>query len=221
MRFAAKSAFFMAMAVLMSTVSWAQAPDPEGWQFSSLTVSAGEDALSSGIAGSLWMDNQEKHTTFNVVVQQEQAWFLCGRRFTVGKLKGTVAGSTGHFMGVPWIGPYLDLAMPLGTVAGQEVVVSTMQWPIINAWEPDKWKNDGVKNPESLYIGFLTSYQVTVGPVGISYALLNFLDDPWNELPGVSYTQKIRKDFSVMGSVTRNGNAKKWMFYIGATWNPS
>src|SRR4030042_6438099 len=119
MRFAAKSAFFMAMAVLMSTVSWAQAPDPEVWQFSSLTVSAGEDALSSGIAGSLWMDNQEKHTTFNVVVQQEQAWFLCGRRFTVGKLKGTVAGSTGPFMGGPGIGPYLCLAMPLGTVAGQ------------------------------------------------------------------------------------------------------
>lgn len=214
----AKAVLLVAV-LLAASMSGAQT-QPESWQFDAVSVSAGEDALASGITGSVWLLHQEKKTIVNVTVQQEQAWVIYGKRLTWGKLSSDLGISGGHFMGVPWIGPYATAALPLGKIAGQGVSVSTMQWPILNAWEPDRWKNDGVKNPESLYIGFLTSYQVTVGPVGVSYALLNFLDDPWNELPSVSYTQKVRDDFAVSGSVTRNSNAKKWMFCIGVTWNP-
>jgi len=46
------------------------------------------------------------------------------------------------------------------------------------------------------------------------------MDEPWNELPGIAYTAKVREDFSVSGSATWNNNAEKWMFYVGLTWKP-
>ena len=89
-------------------------------------------------------------------------------------------------------------------------------------WEPREWKteNDGVENPERLFKGYLGSAQVDIGPIGLVYSWQNFLDQPWNELPGVVYTAKVREDFSVSGSGTWNNNAEKWMFYVGATWRP-
>jgi hypothetical protein len=216
------------MALALSTIfltaaaAAAQTPasEPENWTFTSVTVSSGEDALSSGITGSVWLKHEPKKAELNFTVQQSQAWVIVGRSFRLKSAKGLIAGSAGHFFGEPWVGPYFSLEVPLGKVAGQPVSASTMQWLVLNAWEPDQWKYDGTKNTEPLYLGILTSYQVNIGPIGLVASWLNFLDDPWNFLPGVSYTQKVRKDFSITGSVTRNTVAEKWMFYLGATWNP-
>ncbi|HTP56896.1 MAG TPA: hypothetical protein VMJ72_01290 [Candidatus Paceibacterota bacterium] len=215
MRFAVKPVAFLAVILAAATVG-AQTPDPEKWTFDSLTVSAGEDALSSGITGSVWLKKDQQR--FNFLVQQKQGWFIYGRQFTVGKLEGLVAGSVGHFDGAPWIGPYVTLDLPLGKVAGQKVSVGTMQWPVIQAWVPDGWKG---KHESTPYIGYFASVQASVGPLGLSLGRLDFLDDPINWLPGVSYTANVRRDFSVTSSVTRNTNAKRWMLYVGATWKIS
>ena len=217
---------FLVVAFLAASLAGAQAEKPDqpagGWKFTSVTVSAGEDALSSGITGSVWLDNKEKKTTFNFVVQNEQGWFMYGRRFRFGKATGLIVGSIGHFKGEPWIGPYLEMSIPLGTIAGQSITASTAQWPVLNAWEPDKWlmKNDGKKENTPPYTGLFTSYQVNIGNFGFACSFLKCLDDPWNRLPRLSYAQKVRHDFSVSASVTRNTNAKKWMCYVDSTWYP-
>src|SRR3989344_6039338 len=106
------------MVALAATLAQAQT-EPEGWKFDTLTVSAGEDPLSSGITGSLWLEKGQQR--FNFVVQHKQGWFMYGRTLKLGRVDGVIAGSVGHFDGAPWIGPYLTLELPLGKVAGQKV----------------------------------------------------------------------------------------------------
>ncbi len=212
-------AFFAALVLAFIPVvvgAQAQQTAPESWKFTTVSVTAGEDALASGLAGSVWMEKGKQE--FNAVVMQQQAWFLYGRKYKLGRLDGEVAGSGGHFSGAPWIGPYATLSLPLGTLAGKKVSVSTMHWPLVFGWCPDGWKEKGAA--EHGGVGYLGSVSLSVGPLGLSYARLYFLNDPMNQMPGVSYTQKIRKDFSIMGSVTRNVNAKRWMLLAGVTWNP-
>lgn len=211
----------MLVLVLGMSAGAMAAEKPEGWKFDSLTVSAGEDALSSGITGSLWMENEEHHLSFNAVVQHEQGWFLVGKRFTLGKLKVNAAGTIGHSFGEAWIGPYLDASLPLGKLGKLPVSVSTLQWPCVFGREPERWRTDGKPpNTEPLFIGFFMNYTLSVGPVSVTYGGLVFLDDPYNSLPGVSYTKKLRKDFAISASLTRNINAKKFMYYVGSTWSP-
>jgi len=113
-----------------------------------------------------------------------------------------------------WAGPILAMSMSVGKVAGQKVLVRTLQWPGLFGWEPRNWKNDGVPNNEAVFLGFLTNVGMDVGPIGLTYSGLNFLNERWNTLLGVSYTG------SVTGSVTRNVNKEKWLFYVGLTWKP-
>jgi len=217
MKIALRAVLFVVVALVASTVQ-AQTPR-SGWELEKMIGSAGEDPVSSGITLSGWLLNGNQ--VFNITVQHEQGWLMYGRKFKVGRVKGTLTGVVGHFQGAPWAAPYLSMDAPLGTVAGQEISISTLQWPGVFLWEPKGSRDDGKPpNPESLYAVFLTSYQVNVGPVGFVYSWLNYLDEPWNRLPGVSFTQKIRHDFSVTASMTYNTNAKKWLPYIGGTWTP-
>lgn len=190
----------------------------DNFRVSSVTVSSGEDSISSGLTGIIDLTNKKDSRLLEVAVQQEQAWVLYGPKFKMGKAEGVVAGSIGHFQGSPWAGPFVSLSMPVA----KNVSLSTFHWPGLQAWEPRDWKteNDGVKNPESLLFGYIGSARLDIGPVGLVYSWQNFLDDPWNELPGVAYTAKVRKDFSISGSATWNNNAEKCMFYLGATWKP-
>lgn len=199
---------------LASSVA-AQTPEPEGWKFDSLAVSAGEDALSSGITASVWLEKSDHRLNF--LVQQKQGWFMYGRAFKLGKVSGLIAGSVGHFDGSPWIGPYLEADLPLGSILGQKVSVGTVQWPCIQGWVPDGWQTT---EPSKPYLGYFAEAHANVGPVGFTLGRLDFLDDPINWLPGVAYTVRVRDDFSLKSSVTRNTNAEKWMLYVGATWNP-
>lgn len=190
-----------------------------GYKFYSLTVSSGDDPIASGITGIVQFTN-ERNRLIEIAVQQEQAWVIYGQKFGKKSVSGLLGASVGHFQGAPWAGPILTLNVPVAKVAGQQVSVRTMQWPGVFLWEPRDWKNDGVPNPESVFIGVLANVGLDIGPIGLTYSKLNFLDEPWNTLPGVSYTTSIQKDFSVTGSATWNSNKEKWMLYVGLTWKP-
>ena len=187
------------------------------FKIKSITVSSGENPISSGLTGIVQLTNENRRL-LEVSVQQEQAWVLYGSKFKLGSVEGVAAGSVGHFQGAPWAGPFISLRVHVA----KNVTFSTFSWPAIFPWEPKNWKteNDGIENPERLFKGYIGSAQVDIGPVSFVYSWQNFLDEPWNELPGVVYTTKVREDFAVSGSATWNNNAEKWMFYIGATWTP-
>lgn len=221
-RFFVRILLFLAIIVIISTVASAQTQDQtkSGYNITEIAVGSGEDAVSSGLSGRIRLENENKKV-FEIVLQVDQAWTMFGPKFKIRKLEGLLAGSVGHLQGAPWAGAYLNLSVPIGKVLGQDVSLSTIQWPIFFGWEPTGWKNDGKPpNTESMFAAYLAIFQANVGPIGVAYTKLNFLDDSWNTLPGVSYTQNIRKDISVTGSTSWNGNAQKWMFYLGTTWSP-
>ena len=210
--------FLVAMAFVVFTSQPALAQN-EGFKPYSLTVSSGDDPISSGITGIVQFTN-EKDRLVEVAVQQEQAWFIYGQKFKKSSFSGTLGASIGHFQGAPWAGPILAMSMSVGKVAGREVSIRTLQWPGFFVWEPRSWKNDSVPNNEAVFLGLLTNVGMDIGPIGLTYSGLNFLNEPWNTLPGVSYTGSVRKDVSVSGSVTRNINKERWLFYVGLTWKP-
>ena len=84
--------------------------------------------------------------------------------------------------------------------------------------EPDKWRNDGVKNPETLLLGTYADVAIWVGPVGLTYGALDFLDDPKNRLPGVAFRQALTKGITVKASATHNHTTKKMMWWMGFTY---
>ncbi|MGE5392423.1 MAG: hypothetical protein ACM3NH_01640 [Candidatus Saccharibacteria bacterium] len=200
----------------------AQDPEPKGFRITSVTVSSGEDAISSGLTGVIQFGD-EKGRTVEVAVQQEQAWVIYGPKLKFGRAEVYAGGSAGHFQGSPWIGPYLSASVPVGTIAGQRVSLSTLHWPcVFLGKEPRNWMfvHDGKpENGQSVFIGYVMSYGASLGPLGFSYARLYFLDDPVNQIPGISYTHKVRKDIRITGSASRNWNSKSWMYYVGVNWN--
>jgi hypothetical protein len=60
-----------------------------------------------------------------------------------------------------------------------------------------------------------------IGPVSVSYHLLDFMDDPINELWGASITLPVGKEMKVSFSGTRNTNEETWMWLIGGEWTPN
>lgn len=218
-RFVGGYLLFVFMCLVITAIPRSASAQSEGYKFYSLTVSSGDDPISSGITGIVQFAN-ERDRLVEVAVQHEQAWIIYGQKFKTKSLSGFIGASIGHFQGAPWTGPFLTLNMPIVKIAGQQFTARTMQWPGVFAWEPRDWKNDGVPNPESVPGVVLASFGLDIGPVGLTYSKLNFLEEPWNTLPGVSYTKEIQKDFSVTGSATWNSNKEKWLFYVGLTWNP-
>ncbi len=209
----------MCLVALIAFPMSAFAQNEEGYKFNSLIVSSGEDPISSGITGIIRFEN-EQNRLIEVAFQHEQAWVIYGQHFNKKMIKGLFGASAGHFQGAPWAGPILTLSMPLGKIAGQEISARTMQWPGLFVWEPTNWKNDGVPNPNSILQAVISNIGLDIGPIGLTYTKLIFLDDPWNSLPGISYTKSVHKDFSLTGSMTRNINKNKWMFCVGLTWKP-
>jgi len=184
------------------------------------SVTSGQDALASGLTGTIQFEN-EKERKLEVVFQQEQAWVLWGPKVKVGPAEVFVAGSVGYMQGAPWAGPLVSVDLPIGKVGGQKVSVSTFHWPcfFFGQWEPTGWRYDGKPpNPEAIKYGYLGSVSMSIGPLSFSYGALDFLDDPWNAIPGVAYKQNVTKTISVSGSVSRNINTKSWMFLVGASW---
>ncbi|KKR23535.1 MAG: hypothetical protein UT53_C0014G0008 [Candidatus Yanofskybacteria bacterium GW2011_GWD2_39_48] len=191
-----------------------------GFKWDFINVSGGEDALATGITAIFRLKDGNRRT-LEIALQQEQSWVLFGPKYKLGQADVFVAASAGFQQGAPWAGPFLTVDMPLGNIGGQKVSFSTLHWPcfFFGQWEPTTWKNDDRPNTEKLKLGYLAIVQLSVGPLGFSYGALNFLNDPWNALPRVSYTKNIRSDLSLIGSVTRNVNKHSWMLLIGGEWH--
>lgn len=182
-----------------------------------ITISSGQDPISSGITGIARFTNGQSIAEF--AVQHEQAWLIYGRQFS-GNFNAVVAGSVGHFQEAPYVGPFITLDVPLTEIGSIPVSVGAITWPALFVWEPRNWKNDGVENNEPINLGAFGGVRLNVGPASLSYHLLNFMDDSWNELPGASVVLPVRGDLIVAGSATWNNNAEKWMLYMGITWSP-
>jgi len=189
----------------------------DGYRLESLLVSSGSDPITSGIASIARFRNAGDRFV-EVAAQSEQAWLSYGRYFESGRVTFVAAGAVGHFQRAPLLGLRLDVSARLS----ERVHVDALYWPGILVEEPEDWKteNDGVNNPESVYHGQFAGVRLGVGPVLLSYYMLNFLDEPWNELPGISYMWAFRDDVSASLSATWNNNDEDWLPWIGATWTP-
>jgi len=125
----------------------------------------------------------------------------------------------GHFQGAAWAGPYISLSTPIAKLGGKDLVLSTFHWPaFFIGGEPRNWKNDGVKNPEPVLVGYLANVGVTWGPLTVSESYLDFLDDPANSLPGASLELPISSLAKGNFGYTWNKNAEKPMYYMGLTF---
>ena len=210
----------MALAIMLFVSHFASAEEPKtGWKLETVAISSGDSPIASGITA--MVEVAKGRFLVQSAFQHEQAWVVAGSKIgKVGKAKtdtsfrGFAGAAVGHFQGAPWAGPYLWLKKPIT----KDVAVSMLQWPAVFAWDPRSRK--GEYNPEWARVGYVMVYQLDIGPVGLFYSGLDYLDDPWNNLPGVSLKHKFQKEFTISASATRNTNKREWMFLIGATWEP-
>ena len=195
------------------------AAQDDGYRVSSVSVGSGESPTSSGLTVTVDLAT-EKGGFIEVNVQHETGWFMYGRAFKLGKASLVAAASVSVFQEAPAASPYLYFSVPVTEVVGQRVSVSLLEWPgVFLGRAPKDWIDK--TDPSGLLVSWFTRGEVSVGGVGLTYGYLKFLNDPTNLLPGVSYTQAVRKDLQVTGSATWNGNSDRAMYYIGAIWKPS
>ncbi len=188
-------------------------------RISSVSLGSGEGAIASGITGVVRFEKPDSSEYSEFALMQEQAWFVMGKNVH-GRISGFVAASVGHYQGSPWVGPYVVLGTTLARINGRDLRIGTFQWPAFYPYEPRSFKEDGVKNPENVLVGYLGDLNLSYGPVTVAYAKLNFLDQPWNDLPSIAVTTPLLEDITVSSSWTRNTNAKRNMWYMGLNWTP-
>jgi len=209
--------FVLALSVLVTPVA-AQRVGP--YEVQSLTIGSGENAVTSGIAGTIRLAPADSSRFLEFTAQQQQAWVICGPRFG-SSTNILTAASVGYFQGAPWAGPFINLEIPVATVAGQQITFSTLQWPAFFAWEPNDKRYDGKPNPEKVLLGYFANARLNIGAIELSFAMLNFLDEPWNKLPGISYAAKVLDNLKILSSVTWNNNKNRWLLYMGIQWTPN
>jgi hypothetical protein len=206
--------------VLILAVAFISQPVGAQRRLTSASIGSGEDAIAGGITGIVRFGSADSTLYAEFAFQPQQAWFVWGRALK-GRVGGFVAGSVGHFQGAPWVGPYVSLSLPVTKIGKNDLILGTFHWPaVFIGGEPSDWKNDGVENPESIKVGYLASASLTLGPIGVNYSMLNFLEEPWNHLPGASLTVPIVNELSFTTNYTWNGNKERSMYYMGVTWTP-
>ena len=193
----------------------AQAQD--GYQLETLVVSSGSDPITSGVSGIARFRSSNGRFA-EIAAQSEQAWLAYGQYFEKGNLTFLAGGAVGHVQSALVAGLRLDFSVRLNELVNLDV----LYWPGVLFEEPEDWKteNDGVENPESIFHGQFAGVRLSIGPVQLSYFMLNFLDEPWNQLPGISYTRALQDDIAVSLSTTWNNNDQDWMPWIGLIWSP-
>ena len=199
---------------LIPQLTQAQAP----YELETLLVSSGSDPITSGVAGVARFRNRAGRFA-EISAQSENGWVSYGQYFAKGDLTLVTAGAVFHIQKALGVGLRFDASVPLSEWA----ILDLAYWPGLLFEEPEDWKtkNDGVENPESLFHGQFGGVRLRIGPVQLSYYMLNFLDEPWNELPGASYTWAFRGDLAASLSMTWNNNDQDWLPWIGLTWSPS
>lgn len=211
----------LAYAIAISFIATtAMAQTNQGLRLSAVTVGSGESPIVSGLAVTVQAESPNG-TFVDITAQEVQAWVMAGKNKKLGRLRASFYGSVGHMDGAPWVGPYASLTLPIGMIGKHEVSVTTMAWPgFFIGREPASWQNDGVKNPESLLVGWFEMGTLGIGPLALNVSHLNFLDDKTNWLFGAGYTRKVTGDIEVSASANWNQNAERAMYYIGFSWRP-
>ena len=188
-----------------------------GFRVESLNVGAGQNATTSGLAAILALSNANG-VRVEVWAMQDMATFLAGRSFKVGRATILTAGFVTVLEEALAFGPQIGISVPIADLAGQQISLRFLEWPgVFPTRAPKSYLDHDLDNPKVMW---LQMAQVNIGGLGLSYSNLRWLDEPTNHLPGAAYTQSVRKDVSVTGSVVWNGNTSLPMYYIGATWRP-
>ena len=212
-----KTARLLVLAALTFTCASTVTAQDAGFRIESLSVGSGENATTRGLAGILALSNA-KGDRVEVWVMQEMATFLVGRSFKVGRATIFTAGNVSVLEEAPAFAAQIKINVPIGDLAGQKVSLDFFEWPgVFPARAPRSYLDHDLDNPKLMWLHMA---QVNIGALGLSYSNLRFLDEPTNHLPGAAYTQSVRNDVSVTGSVTWNGNKSLPMYYIGAIWHP-
>lgn len=199
--------------VLVPRLAQPQAP----YELETLLVSSGSDPITSGVAGIARFRNRDGRFV-ELSAQSSNAWASYGQYFPKGDLTLVAEGAVFHFQKALGVGLRFDASLRLS----ESVNLGLAYRPGLLFEEPEDWKteNDGVENTESAFHGQFGGVRLRIGPVQLSYYMLNFLDEPWNELPGVSYTWAIRDDVAASLSATWNSNDQDLLPWIGLIWSP-
>lgn len=201
--------FPIVVVFLICFVPGVQAQTDQSLKLKSLTVGSGEGPITSGISVVTRFAPEDESRLLEVMIQADVAWVNYGPKYKAGPVSGLVAATAGHIFGVPWVGPLFTASVPVG-----KAKLSTIQWPAVKGWKPENYEG------RMRRLGYFGGVSLDVGQLTASYHINKYMSDPWNHLPGLSYAVKIRKDVSILPSITWNSNKSKPMFYIGLTWTP-
>ena len=215
MRWFVRFLSFLLLTSILGTSAAAQ-QDPSAMSLQSITIGSGRDAIASGIVGTAIFTSNDGKRYADFTVQAQQSWLTLGRNLGTKKTKATIGGTIGYFQGAPFVGPYVFVTRPIN----RTISVSGLYWPAVFAWEPSDWKNDGVRNPDSCAFGNFGMVSIGTVRMKLAYAMLDFLDDPFNRLPGISISAPYSERMTFSANSTWNTVAEEWMFYMGMTWSP-
>lgn len=206
------------LAVLSSALIPQLAQPQTPYALETLLVSSGSDPITSGVASIARFRNSDGRFV-EVSAQSEGAWVSYGQYFPKGDLTLVAEGAVFHFQKALGVGVRFDATFQLSESASLGLAYR----PGLVFEEPEDWKteNDGVENTESVFHGQLGGVRLRIGPVQLSYYMLNFLDEPWNELPGISYTWAFGDELAASLSATWNNNDEDWLPWLGLTWSPA
>lgn len=203
--------FKLVVALMVLAHGAANAQSIVGFEAKTLTCGSGESAISNGISCTVAFTPADGSAYAEVTLQAEQAWIIIARNISLGGVSMTVGPSAGFFQQAPLVGPYVLLEVPLAKNVG----FTGLYWPAIFPFrEPADWHDDGIANGETVNIGHFGELGLVLGPVKLSVAGLDFLDDKTNWLPGVALSQKIGAKFVVTQSLTQNTNTDKLMYNL-------
>lgn len=176
-----------------------------GWEINSVSIGTGDGPVSSGL--SIVIDyKKESEYLLQFNFQQEIASIIYGKFISSPNFKMKIMStlSTSIVKGTPSLGPFIIVSMPL---IGYELKI--IQWPVIFLWEP---KN---RSEQKSLIGYFSKFEMkTEMGFSFSYSFQKFLDDPWNQMPGIEHLIKIGEKTSVSGSATWNSNREEWMLFL-------
>lgn len=202
----------MLMIVLLCLAPFTARAQVSKWRFSSLSVGAGENPITSGIGIVGGFSDTSSKRFAELAFQNEQAFGTYGTKFNFDSVSGHIAVTVGHFQGAPWVGPRFGLHVPVA----DQISVDLFEWPAFFAWKPTSFKERTVNEP---MIGQYGSVGMNFAELSFSLGIQKFLSNNLNLLPGISYNTKIASDFSMTAVGTYNSNASRWMFFLGATWS--
>ena len=172
----------------------------QDYRLSSLTVSSGEGALSSGIFISGTLQNTTSRFTLEVCSSFAQAIY--------GSNYGDffIAGSAGFNNNTPWIGPFISF--------------SPCNWLSVTTWEgisAGKDKHPNLKSFEDIQFYFAyNNIKLNYSIFFIQYSIIHFQKDVPNNMPGGGISLSLGK-YNVFAGCEYSLRDEKPLYSAGLT----